>query len=768
MKKLLLCIVVLLTIPVSLFATPIVDNSATRDTLSIPFMALDSIGNAVDLASGDSVYIVVFYPGGGIAFKDSMAYNDGSISSYGWEDFNGGNSYVYTERVSVLDGSSPVKGVYTYILTVDDNTSANLLSTYMGTFQVVTSPLDASLDSAGYAALRIDSIRAAVSDQSINDKVWVDGSPTIRGRIDASISSRSSHDAAGVYSQFTSGTNEDVFKASGFSTHTPNDVYLEFISGSNEDQFKATGFSTHGPSDVWTNGTRTLTNLGFDLDSTYFANATFGEWLFTPEYFDSCQGEASGLTAQSVWEYGTRTLTELDEDNTTIDLNNTETKANLVKISDNSESVDSLLYSLDGGASTYREIINALLDTLAYYNLCWDSILAVGAHVAKIDSSQRWVIQGFAIRNNSSSNPAFFIENKADGGKAAHFKVPSATGENVNYAFLLEGGNRSYGLRATTSYTNHGAIYASYEGNILDSLISQSLWCGNVRWSSDSILAVKQIYISGGDTGIVIRPGTGPGIYGQGVGNNPGAIYGGGGGASYDFYAFRVPETFRGAAASLSYEGFDSVAAANPDHFYGPTNSGSGPKSYTMYFVDTTGGGEDYISGISVGAYNLSQVLQACARTDTWGKVTFTTDLDSLLIVTSHPLVNMGLETLYVAATGQVDTFPVWNAGIPTGLSAIFLSYMRGSDPVTGARLTITNGNVATDTTTGNLIGPYWDWAYTDTLGHAVIYVPKSYLYHDSALARYDVSLTFSGSVVASWEDLWVPDQDTLRLEADW
>jgi len=158
MRRFIQFLLALCLMPLYGWSFGLVDNSAARDTLSIPFMVLDSTGNHVDLANGDSVYLVVFYPGGAVAFKDSMVYNDASIKNYDWEDFNGGKSYVYTERISVLDGTAPVNGVYSYILTVDDNTGADLITTCKGFFQVVTSPLECTLDSAAYALKAIDSL----------------------------------------------------------------------------------------------------------------------------------------------------------------------------------------------------------------------------------------------------------------------------------------------------------------------------------------------------------------------------------------------------------------------------------------------------------------------------------------------------------------------------------------------------------------------------------------------------------------------------------
>ncbi|MFQ5453182.1 MAG: hypothetical protein ACE5D6_03235, partial [Candidatus Zixiibacteriota bacterium] len=170
------------------FGYGIVDRTATRDTLSIPFQFLDTLGEAVDGAANDSVYIVVFSPGGAVVFKDSMVYTDASIKSYNWEDFAGGIHYAYMERVSVLDGTSTADGVFSYHLVASDN-SLGLQTQFYGQFQIVNSTLDGSLDSAAFAQkavdsinalldtiqlwdTRIDSMEAALADANLAKKIW--------------------------------------------------------------------------------------------------------------------------------------------------------------------------------------------------------------------------------------------------------------------------------------------------------------------------------------------------------------------------------------------------------------------------------------------------------------------------------------------------------------------------------------------------------------------------------------------------------------------
>lgn len=154
MKKILMALGILLcpTIASADFFG-FLDRSATRDTVSIPIKITDSVGNPVVLASGDSVYITVFAPGGAVVFVDSMPFDDASINTYAWEDF-AGRDYVYTERVSILDGASTAVGMFTLFAHTQNLTSAALedqksTSFYIGDnlWNALLANLDATISS---------------------------------------------------------------------------------------------------------------------------------------------------------------------------------------------------------------------------------------------------------------------------------------------------------------------------------------------------------------------------------------------------------------------------------------------------------------------------------------------------------------------------------------------------------------------------------------------------------------------------------------------
>jgi len=136
MKKLLLVITMMLLASNVMGAYGIVNNSGTTpaDSISIPFFALDTVGNVVAMASGDSVFFNVYYPSGGLAYRDSLAYNGTKITSQTVSDYT---EYTWKEAIADIDGT-PVNGVYSYHLMVNDQTGADLATAHTGTFQLIT------------------------------------------------------------------------------------------------------------------------------------------------------------------------------------------------------------------------------------------------------------------------------------------------------------------------------------------------------------------------------------------------------------------------------------------------------------------------------------------------------------------------------------------------------------------------------------------------------------------------------------------------------
>lgn len=132
------CIAALLCLTSASNATGIYNNTGTTaaDSIAFKFQYLDSLGQPVAAAADDSVYIIVNYPGGIEAFRDSMVYNDANITASAWEDLSGGESYTLRYAVADVDGT-PVQGTYKVTVIANDN-SLTLNSPFRSEFQLIT------------------------------------------------------------------------------------------------------------------------------------------------------------------------------------------------------------------------------------------------------------------------------------------------------------------------------------------------------------------------------------------------------------------------------------------------------------------------------------------------------------------------------------------------------------------------------------------------------------------------------------------------------
>lgn len=156
----------------------ILNNSGTspQDSLSITFQCLDSLGKPVAMAAGDSVYLQVFYPSGSVCFRDSMAYNNSRITLADWEDFNRGEAYAFRDAVANIDGAG-LNGDYKYVLTVQDNTGADLETSWHGQFTLYTTvDFTAYLDDQYFNSNWTDAQR----DSVLRSLRWSDGNSLAR------------------------------------------------------------------------------------------------------------------------------------------------------------------------------------------------------------------------------------------------------------------------------------------------------------------------------------------------------------------------------------------------------------------------------------------------------------------------------------------------------------------------------------------------------------------------------------------------------------
>ncbi|MCK9324718.1 MAG: hypothetical protein M0P69_04400 [Bacteroidales bacterium] len=169
----------------------------------------------------------------------------------------------------------------------------------------------------------------------------------------------------------------DWATATGFSTHSAANVVtaMQAVAG----DFKATGFSTHAAGDVWSVATRALTDKTdfslssagitaiWDKDVSAYTGAKAGTYLKNLYDNQSNWLTATGFSTHSaadVWAVATRALTELDEDNTTIDLDSTTVSASAsISESDMNSIVDKVweeaIVDHSGTAGSTAEKLNA-------------------------------------------------------------------------------------------------------------------------------------------------------------------------------------------------------------------------------------------------------------------------------------------------------------------------------------------------------------------------------------------------------------------------
>ena len=199
----------------------------------------------------------------------------------------------------------------------------------------------------------VDSILIDTNDLQTNQGAWL----TATGF--------STHSAADVYTQFTSGSNEDVFKAdvsalasqssvdtidgivdsilvdtndlqtnqgswltaTGFSTHSAADVYTEFTNSNNEDVFKADVSSlatSSALSGVETKIDTIDTNVDSVLVDTNDLQANQGAWL-----------TATGFSTHSAADVYTQFTTGANEDVFKADVSSLATSSALSTVSTN-------------------------------------------------------------------------------------------------------------------------------------------------------------------------------------------------------------------------------------------------------------------------------------------------------------------------------------------------------------------------------------------------------------------------------------------------
>jgi hypothetical protein len=128
LKNRLLIALVLVFVGASSAGAGIYNNSGTSTEDSICFVGVNITADGrrcLAIAATDSIYVIVYYPGGKEAFRDSVLGNDAKITLSGFEDQATVGAFTYKAVVANVDGGG-VNGSYKVAYFVRDIDSANV------------------------------------------------------------------------------------------------------------------------------------------------------------------------------------------------------------------------------------------------------------------------------------------------------------------------------------------------------------------------------------------------------------------------------------------------------------------------------------------------------------------------------------------------------------------------------------------------------------------------------------------------------------------
>lgn len=167
MKTFLTLIMVLIT--TSAAYGGIITNGA-NDSLSFDFCIWDSTGNnTLALASGDSVFLTIWYPNGQYCYKDSTDFNDTEIVGITQSTFT---TYVWRDDVTDIDGTPVYGASYRWEIIVKDQTGAATETRSRGEFTLLPNFID-DYDGTGYAGgtinRNVDVTKVSTSTDAANN-----------------------------------------------------------------------------------------------------------------------------------------------------------------------------------------------------------------------------------------------------------------------------------------------------------------------------------------------------------------------------------------------------------------------------------------------------------------------------------------------------------------------------------------------------------------------------------------------------------------------
>jgi hypothetical protein len=696
-KTIVLAMLVLTGSLVTVQSASIVNNSgsSSEDSLCIPVLSLDSLGNP---ASADSFFIVVFKSSAnGVIFSDS-----GTTAMMGLDSVaaGGGITYYYYHRaVADIDGAGSA-GQYTGIVTAKKN-SPVLLTPNRFEFQVTSWELDAMGDSAGLAATNsirsvdslgqvLDSLRA-VLDSLRNHDLWV---------MVPSDTTRCGDTLA------THGTDQNVrLKSLTIINPVGHAVSLSGGSGGG-DPINGDGLHIVSLNGDGVEAIGTLNDISGDINGSVTSLSSISTNAISAASFQSGAITSLALATDCITdaELASSAAVEL------------ETRI-WADTSDNPLSRERVLIDGASGSDVDTGQIRQMMLNNRFARLTQDTTLQVA-------SDGQAVVD--AVRISGSSAAADGLE-----------QMLTTSDFQLNLAKLtVSGANGIDGSFYVHNSTGPGVkFYSTYSGMQGNGLWVTSLYAPALRVYNQNSGHAAELLGGGTGAGLWVQGGaTGDGIYAGGGNTSGHGIRGeatGDGDVYKDFMVSNIDSgAFQGAASGLTaadvwaFEGDRTINGGYIDS--NQTEQGGiagGDKNIRFYIIDTCSTA-DTLDGAFITVQNSSGVVKAVLATDASGAAEAVIP-DGMWLVLASKNGYCFPDTAYyidsndtVAVLGYRVAFPP--PPTPNTCRVFGYLYDINSQPEAGATITaFLPSGVARSS--GMIVSPYSVSAVSDTTGYFYI-----------------------------------------------
>lgn len=383
----------------------------------------------------------------GKLFKDTLAYQLAAVEFWNvafGTGFTAGSMGDSLTNASFMQGeaSGLTAGAVADAVWDETKTGHTVNDSYG---EILTDTLDAKVSSAGSVATIGDADMVAIAD-------------TIKNRGDTVFNTAFWHtlalhaDSGTSASEWSTGDVDSVLNAirdgssgkSNFGT-TPALIYSYFTSGTNEDPFKATGFSSHSVADIWAYGARTTTSeLWTSTTRDSILNAIRDGSLGKNNF------KATGFSTHSVADVYNYFISGTNEN---------QFKADISLLSTFNASTDSVAIQDRGqiAAQTADSVgnITASVDTVAISRSVWNELKSahttagtfgynLDAQISSIAApngdgqyTQQFVLIDSSGTDTVITNRTLTVNNQAQTGQA----LTDGTDENGIAVFNLNAGN---------------------------------------------------------------------------------------------------------------------------------------------------------------------------------------------------------------------------------------------------------------------------------------------------------------------------------------